>query len=123
MRLPTLILLGAALVPAPLAAQDAAPAAKADAPAVAGSALAGDAAAGAAHYEAYACATCHGPTARGMASFPRLAGKEAPYLAERLATYRAGERVGANSALMIPHAADLTDGEIADLAAHLASLD
>jgi cytochrome c553 len=31
-----------------------------------------------------ACATCHGPTAAGMATFPRLAGQHAPYLLKQL---------------------------------------
>ncbi len=61
------------------------------------------------------CAQCHGPTAKGMASFPSLAGRDANYLKSRLETYRAGERVGANSALMIPNARDLSDEDIANL--------
>jgi cytochrome c553 len=31
-----------------------------------------------------ACASCHGPRAEGMASFPRLAGQHAPYLLKQL---------------------------------------
>jgi len=30
------------------------------------------------------CATCHGPKAQGMATFPRLAGQHAPYLLKQL---------------------------------------
>jgi cytochrome c553 len=30
------------------------------------------------------CATCHGPRAQGMATFPRLAGQHAPYLLKQL---------------------------------------
>jgi cytochrome c553 len=30
------------------------------------------------------CATCHGPHAQGMATFPRLAGQHAPYLLKQL---------------------------------------
>lgn len=66
------------------------------------------------------CAQCHGPKAKGMASFPSLAGRDADYIASRLEQYRAGERVGSNSALMIPNAADLSDEDIANLAAHIA---
>lgn len=65
------------------------------------------------------CANCHGPTGRGMASFPRLAGRDADYIASRLKQYRAGEKVGPNSPLMMPHAADLSDDEIANLAAYI----
>jgi cytochrome c553 len=57
-----------------------------------------------------------------MASFPRLAGKEADYLADRLTRYRSGERMGPNTALMAPHAADLSDDEITALSLYLAGL-
>ena len=30
------------------------------------------------------CASCHGPTAQGLASFPRLAGQHAAYLYKQL---------------------------------------
>jgi len=68
---------------------------------------------------AAACAQCHGRTGRGMASFPRIAGKSEDYVAERLMQYRAGETVGPNSALMIAAARELTDDDIAGLAAHI----
>jgi cytochrome c553 len=67
------------------------------------------------------CRNCHGPTAKGMASFPRLAGKDADYLATRLGQYRAGEQVGPNSALMQPHAVDLSDADIANISAFIAT--
>jgi len=65
------------------------------------------------------CAQCHGRTGRGMASFPSLSGRTAEYISDLLLTYRAGERVGSNSALMFPVAADLSDADIADLAAFI----
>jgi|AntRauTorcE11898_2_1112593.scaffolds.fasta_scaffold34946_2 cytochrome c553 len=67
-----------------------------------------------------ACAQCHGPNAKGMASFPSLSGRDADYLTSRLETYRAGEKVGSNSFLMIPNATDLSDDDIANLAAFIA---
>jgi len=66
------------------------------------------------------CRNCHGPQAQGMASFPELAGRDAGYLEMRLTQYRAGEQVGANSALMMPNAAELTDAQIAGVAAYIA---
>lgn len=66
------------------------------------------------------CANCHGPTGKGMASFPKLAGRDADYLASRLKQYRAGEQVGPNTPLMKPHAADLTDSDIESLATYIA---
>lgn len=67
------------------------------------------------------CRNCHGPKAQGMASFPKLAGQSEEYLAMRLEQYRAGETVGSNSALMQPHASELSDDEIAGLAAYIAT--
>jgi cytochrome c553 len=80
---------------------------------------AADKAAGESMY-ADACAQCHGPSRKGMASFPSLTGRSVDYITSRLETYRAGERVGSNSALMIPNAADLSDDDIANLAAYIA---
>lgn len=85
---------------------------------VAAEAGAQDAAAGEDLYRD-SCRQCHGPTGRGMASYPRLNDKEAEYLVDRLQRYRAGERFGPNSALMIPAASDLSDEDIANLAAFL----
>jgi len=65
------------------------------------------------------CANCHGPTGKGMASFPRLSDKNKDYISHRLRQYRAGEKVGPNSPLMIPHAVNLTDADIDGLAAYI----
>jgi cytochrome c5 len=67
------------------------------------------------------CISCHGAEGQGMGIFPKIAGQSADYLADRLTTYRAGETVGPNSALMIPQAMSLSDEAIADLAAYIAS--
>ena len=84
------------------------------------SAEGGDIKAGEARY-AQNCGNCHGPGGMGLASYPRISGKEVPYLTERLKTYRAGTKVGPNSDLMIMMAKPLTDLEIENLAAYLAS--
>lgn len=68
------------------------------------------------------CRNCHGPTAKGMASYPRLAGQGADYLTGRLEGYRAGETYGPNSPLMIPHAAELSDEDIANIVAYIGTL-
>lgn len=65
------------------------------------------------------CRNCHGPTAQGMASFPRLAGNTVQYITMRLEQYRAGERVGPNTPLMAPRAADLSDEDIANVATYI----
>ncbi|PWG64038.1 c-type cytochrome [Spiribacter halobius] len=68
-----------------------------------------------------ACVTCHGPSGQGLASFPALQGRDAEYITMRLEQYRAGERVGANSALMAPNAANLSDEDIAALADYIST--
>ncbi len=81
-------------------------------------AISGDIAAGEARY-AQNCGNCHGPAGMGLASYPKLKGKEVPYLIDRLETYRAGKKIGPNSSLMIMMAQVLSDDEIANLAAYL----
>lgn len=81
-------------------------------------AFAQDPAAGEKLYQS-TCRACHGPKAQGMASFPKLADKTKEILVERLQTYREGEKVGPNSALMIPHARKLTDEDIENIAAYI----
>jgi cytochrome c553 len=81
-------------------------------------ALSGDIDAGKTRY-AQNCGNCHGPGGMGLASYPRLSGKEIAYLVDKLKTYRAGTRIGPNSDLMIMMAQPLTDNEIDNLAAYL----
>ena len=58
----------------------------------------------------------------GLASYPKIKGKDIDYLIDRLKTYRAGTRIGPNSDLMIMMAMPLSDEEIDNLAAYLNSL-
>ncbi|MDZ7714022.1 MAG: c-type cytochrome [Rhodovibrio sp.] len=83
-------------------------------------AAAGDVKAGEARYKVN-CVNCHGKQGQGMASFPAIAGRDAAYIADRLNSYRAREMVGPNSAIMMSLARDLSDAEIADLAAYIAT--
>ena len=82
------------------------------------SALGGDAEAGKIRY-AKNCGNCHGPAGMGLASYPKISGKEIPYIIDRLKTYRSGKKIGSNSALMIMMAKTLTDEEIVNLAVYL----
>lgn len=84
--------------------------------------FAGDPAVG--QEKAVPCAACHG--ANGMAQiegYPNLAGQSAVYLENAMKAYRSGDRkaVG-NAAIMAPQATNLTDEDIADLAAFYAGL-
>ena len=81
-------------------------------------AFSGDIKAGEARY-AQNCGNCHGPAGMGLASYPKLKGKEVSYLVDKLKTYRAGTKIGPNSDLMIMMAQPLSDVEIANLAAYL----
>ena len=90
------------------------------APAAASAGGAGDVAAGKAKYAT--CAACHGMNAEGQGIFPKLAGQSAADLSSKLKKYRAGEQVGPMTAMMAPNASSLSDGDIMDLSAYIASL-
>lgn len=74
-------------------------------------------------YAAKGCAACHGPA--GVATlpqYPNLAGQNAPYAVLALKAYKEGQRNSANAAVMKPMSMLLTDDEIENVAAYLASL-
>jgi hypothetical protein len=65
------------------------------------------------------CSGCHGEDGRGNEDSPPLAGQQAEFLAQRLRDYKSGT---AEHAMMNMIAEALNDQDIADLAAHYASL-
>ncbi len=65
------------------------------------------------------CAVCHGQNAEGMGNYPRLAGLTRDEISSKLMDYRAGKQMGPLTAIMAATARDLTDEEIAALAAYL----
>jgi cytochrome c553 len=67
------------------------------------------------------CRGCHGNQAQGASSYPSLSDKEPDYIADRLARYRAGERFGPNSVLMIQPAKRLSDEDIANISVYVAT--
>jgi cytochrome c553 len=78
-------------------------------------ATAGDAAAG-----IPACTGCHAGTA--LAVYPRLAGQNAPYMANRLRLWKSGLPLSSNTdAIMAPIARLLSDTQIAELSDYFAS--
>ncbi len=80
------------------------------------SVIAGDPAAGAA--KAATCTACHGVNGNSVTpDWPVIAGQGAAYAREQIKRIRDGERV---EPLMQPMVKDLTDEDIADLAAHFA---
>jgi cytochrome c553 len=65
------------------------------------------------------CASCHGPDGNSPTpAFPKLAGQNDDYLVHALKAYRDKSRV---NAIMNGQAANLSDQDIADLAAYFAS--
>lgn len=84
------------------------------------SAFAGDVAAGKTLF-ANSCASCHGVNAEGQGMFPKLAGQAAADVTSKLNTYKSGGQVGPMTSMMAPMAMGLSDADIANVAAYLAS--
>lgn len=69
------------------------------------------------------CTTCHGADLKGMGDmFPSLAGHSPTATARQLFDFRSGTRDGRNAAVMKPVVAGLSDADIVDVSAYLASL-
>ena len=58
------------------------------------------------------CAACHGQKGEGMGVFPKLAGRDASYISEKLYAYKNREEVGSMSSTMWAQAGLLSDGDI-----------
>jgi cytochrome c553 len=69
-----------------------------------------------------ACTTCHGDGLRGLGNVPRIAGLHPIYVARQLMYFKEGARNGIDAALMKKTTAGLTDDDIIDLSAYVASL-
>jgi len=69
------------------------------------------------------CTMCHGADLKGMGDmFPSLAGHSPTATARQLFDFRSGARDGKNAAAMKPVVAGLSDVDIVDVSAYLASL-
>ena len=78
---------------------------------------AGDAQAGKA--KSASCAGCHGANGEGKAPNPALAGKSEDAIVQALQDYKSGKR---NNPIMKSFASNLSDQDMANLAAYYASL-
>jgi len=67
------------------------------------------------------CEDCHGEDGMGDDEFPRLAGLEEAYFVEQLMAFKSGERIDQYE-IMPMYAEDLSDQDMADLAAYYSSL-
>lgn len=68
------------------------------------------------------CAICHGPDLHGLGSVPDIAARSPAYMARQLYDIQAGTRHGGMTELMKPVVAKLTNDDIVNLTAYLASL-
>ncbi|MDG6774086.1 c-type cytochrome [Thiomicrorhabdus sp. ZW0627] len=82
-------------------------------------AQAGDAAAGQGAFAT--CVGCHGAAGEGGVG-PKLAGQPAADIAAKLHKYKAGEQIGPMTSMMAPMAAGLSDADIENIAAYVATL-
>jgi cytochrome c553 len=85
----------------------------------------GDVAKGEALAKKYNCASCHGADFKTPIdpSYPKLAGQYPDYLVHALTAYkRGGKGWGRNNPIMAGMAAPLSDADMADIAAYIASL-
>ena len=69
-----------------------------------------------------ACDVCHGDGLKGLANVPRLAGLHPIYVARQLYLFKEGGRAGPDAPLMKKPVASLTDADILNLSAYVASL-
>ena len=66
------------------------------------------------------CSACHGPTGVSASPmFPNLAGQNDAYIIKQLKDFKSGART---DAMMAPMAANLSEADMADLAAHFSGL-
>ena len=69
-----------------------------------------------------ACTACHLENLQGIGPVPNLAGRSPTYLARQLYDMKLGTRRGPLAILMAPVVARLTNSDIVDLAAYMASV-
>lgn len=69
-----------------------------------------------------ACVACHGPDLRGLGPVPTLAGRSPSYLGRQLYDMQHGNRTGNWTPLMAPVVSKLSEEDIMNAAAYLASL-
>lgn len=67
------------------------------------------------------CADCHGADGKGDDTTPKIAGLEEAYFVEQLQAYKSGARQDPSETMPM-YTEDLSDQDMADLAAYYASL-
>ena len=69
-----------------------------------------------------ACVICHGEDLRGLGTIPGIAGRSPAEMARQIYDLRSGTRHGLNAPLMMIPISKLTDTDIVNITAYLASL-
>lgn len=69
-----------------------------------------------------ACVVCHGQDLRGLGNIPPLAGRSPSQMARQIYDFKTGARNGVNAALMKGPVQNVSDADIVDIVAYLASL-
>jgi cytochrome c len=67
------------------------------------------------------CIGCHGAMAEGGVG-PKLAGRKASFIVQKLHDFKAGKQMGPMTSMMAPMAAGLSDTQMKNVAAYLATL-
>ena len=68
------------------------------------------------------CASCHGPDLKGVATIPDIASRSPSYMARQINDYQRGTRNGPMAMLMKPVVDKLTEDDIVNITAYLASI-
>ena len=68
------------------------------------------------------CVICHGQDLRGLGDIPPLAGRSPSQMARQIYDFKTGARNGVNAALMKGPVQNLSDADIVNITAYLASL-
>jgi cytochrome c553 len=75
------------------------------------------------HGRMVACVICHGPTLKGLGNTPPIAGRSPAQMARQIYDFKTGARHGMNAPMMQGPVEKLTDTDIVNIVAYLASLD
>jgi len=69
-----------------------------------------------------ACGTCHGPTLQGLVNIPGIVGRSPSYMMRQMWDMKVGARRGPMTQLMKPVVANLTQDDMLNIVAYLASI-
>jgi cytochrome c553 len=70
-------------------------------------------------YFSKGCSSCHGPSAEGSSTYPKLANKKEKFLIEKLQNYKAGKASSVSQQMMAQFAQKLSKKNISDLVHYL----